>query len=1526
MHINYNFPANGSVTYTDQLGRQVILEPLPGGAATGAKVTIKGYDETIQDRVIEVDAAELGAMDGSGTLVNLRSDFRNVQLPIINGAFEQGSDVYPGPHETLFDQSDVHFLMQPTLDHHAVVTQLNLLDGRKFTFRYNKFGELAEIVYPGGGISQIDYTAFGASICDAGGFIRPQLNRRVTQRRSYSDGTTLDATWTYGRDTATVDGNPYPRVTIEAHQGNASGPILMSEKHYFRNLDKQYLTCSLFRGNHGDGYDYWDNAKEFRIERTTGAQTETTKRTWEQRTPVLWGGVTADEQPPNDPRVIQEDSILENGKMKRVVSEYDGGERIVNAFNNVTLVREYAFGTDGNPGPLARETVRTYATALNGYCYVNLLGTDSDCPLDNIPTNLNKVIHKRRVLLSETVKDGNGNVEAYSEFEYDNYVDDGPNGNHKPIFPNTGMIQYDGTRFDPFFVEHQPRGNVTSVKRLISGPVFGGVYATAYSQYDQAGNVVTAIDPLGHATAVSYADNFGDGTNPENIGSAPNGATFALPTLVTNALNQSLKTQYEYTRGIASGVKDPNGTITRSEFDIYDRPVRVTAAYAATPTADTAITEMSYPSVSANESKVSRQLDSTRWLSSRAQYDGFGRTILASQAEDGAHFDSASFTIHSKMLYDGLGRAVKVTNPYRSDPSSTDGWTRAAFDVGGRVIDVATFSGLPTTPPPDYPATTGTGVIWTGSVTTVYNGDQTTVTDQANKKRRSTVNSLGQLVQVDELNDNGSLYAATNYSYDARGNLLTTTQASGAITQTRRFAYDFLSRLLFAANPEQDSSTDALFTDANGAHYSVRYAYDLASNLIHKTDTRFVISQFVNTDYNYDALNRVLQRIYNDGTPQVDYVYDTASNGVGRLGSVAASGVSTYNYTSYDALGRPTAYNQATEGQTYLMSCTYNKAGMMVDEMYPSTKTMHTEYDGAGRTSGVTKTGNSLYYAGALANDATNRVQYAAHGAMSVIKLGNDLWEHVNFNSRLQPTQIGLGVNQTSSSVVGLDYTYSTTGGGEGSDNNGNVRTQTITPAPGTTYLQTYTYDAVNRLSSVAEKYNGKAIWTQSYGFDRWGNRTSLVNTGSKAPFLPMQGTPAVDASTNRLAGASYDAAGNDLSAGTSVSYDAENRLTLLREPGDLRFKYDADGKRVEKINDDAGPETIVFVYNAAGQMVAEYSYTAGSLPNVKVSYLTADHLSSTRVVTNGTGAVVARHDYMAYGEELPALVSRTGVAGYGAADGVRQKFTQKERDNESGLDYFLARYYSSAQGRFTSPDEFTGGPDDLFHFADDASANPTFYADIYDPQTLNKYQYCLNNPLRYVDADGHENPAQTAEALRAAAAAAAGARIGSRFGAWGIAIGVAVSVAYEYREEIKEGIQKVGQAAVENGYVVDQIYVPGTKQLEGDPRFDPNARKSPNPQGQKGAQDHQDEVQRQADKAQAQAKPGEKVLPGKKIQGVDSTRRPDVQTVGPDGKVVRVVEVERRPNSRRHRERQKEYDRLNVPHETVPLPKKKDN
>jgi RHS repeat-associated protein len=129
-------------------------------------------------------------------------------------------------------------------------------------------------------------------------------------------------------------------------------------------------------------------------------------------------------------------------------------------------------------------------------------------------------------------------------------------------------------------------------------------------------------------------------------------------------------------------------------------------------------------------------------------------------------------------------------------------------------------------------------------------------------------------------------------------------------------------------------------------------------------------------------------------------------------------------------------------------------------------------------------------------------------------------------------------------------------------------------------------------------------------------------------------------------------------------------------------------------------------------------------------------------MIFDQTGALanVKRHDYAPFGEEL-LNGSRTIAMGYAAADSTRQKFTSKERDNETGLDYFEARYYSTAQGRFTSPDEFQGGPDEFWLLGNPAANEKQSlpYGDMQVPQSLNKYQYCYNNPQRYIDPDGHD-------------------------------------------------------------------------------------------------------------------------------------------------------------------------------------------
>jgi RHS repeat-associated protein len=135
----------------------------------------------------------------------------------------------------------------------------------------------------------------------------------------------------------------------------------------------------------------------------------------------------------------------------------------------------------------------------------------------------------------------------------------------------------------------------------------------------------------------------------------------------------------------------------------------------------------------------------------------------------------------------------------------------------------------------------------------------------------------------------------------------------------------------------------------------------------------------------------------------------------------------------------------------------------------------------------------------------------------------------------------------------------------------------------------------------------------------------------------------------------------------------------------------------------------------------------ASAWVSVRFNWLLTDQLGTPRMIFDESGSLanMSRHDYLPFGEELfggtpaqPGVGGRLTSQGY-TADSVRQKFTQKERDNETGLDYFGARYYESTQGRFTSPDPLLSS------------------GTIFDPQSWNRYSYTSNNPLRYIDPTG---------------------------------------------------------------------------------------------------------------------------------------------------------------------------------------------
>ena len=856
---------------------------------------------------------------------------------------------------------------------------------------------------------------------------------------------------------------------------------------------------------------------------------------------------------------------------------------------------------------------------------------------------------KEQRIYSVNPSNGTKTLAASAHFYYDQYG----------LLDRPGIIGLD-TAYTTALVT---RGNPTSTVRWLST----GGSPTTSQHYDIAGHVVETVDALGNSSQFEFSGAFGAygyATKMRTPVPDPSGVS-------GSTLRQETNYDYDYDTGMLKSVTDPNGATTTANYiDSLDRLYSVVQPGGG----QTIYTYGDTPGNLFARSQTSQ--NSSQTLEGTQFFDGLGRGVRTALSE------GSTATLTDKQ-YDAAGRVSRVSNPYRAGDEIL--WTTSQYDVLSRIRTVTKPNG--------------------SQISTTYSGNSVTATDEAGKTRKSTSDALGRMILVvEDPGDQTHLNYEASYTYDALGKMRKVTQGN----QVRYFMYDSLGRLIRARNPEQNTNVNlpALTDPVTGnSQWSLGLSYDNNNNLTSRTDARNITC-----NYAYDALNRKTTQGYvNDPgqTPSAQHKYDGAGmaipNALGKLTSTTTSGsfTSTYSYDAFDAMGRVLHSAQTTDGQSYGMSYGYDLAGHLISETYPSNRVVTKTYDAAGRLNSVSS-GAKVY---------ADSFSYAPHGAVTDMRLGNNLWEHATFDSRsLQPTEIGLGSAPGATDKLKLNYDYGTTA------DNGNVRSQTITVPGGPTVTQNYSYDALNRLR-VADENSG-ASWKQTFIYDRYGNRSvDLSNTTPGLQGPNPQISPATNRITNRSGESySYDSEGNLLTdtAGHSYTYDAEN-MQVKYDNGVGGYFYDGDGRRVKTVTNG---QTTVFVYDAMGNLVAEYA-TQGAT-GAGTSYLTSDALGSPRIITgeNQSQPVKARHDYLPFGEEINAPVGgRAAAQGY-TQDVVRQKFTGKQRDAETGLDYFGARYYSSAAGRFTSADSTGGGG--------------------VNPQTLNLYTYVLNNPLVLVDPTGH--------------------------------------------------------------------------------------------------------------------------------------------------------------------------------------------
>jgi RHS repeat-associated protein len=375
--------------------------------------------------------------------------------------------------------------------------------------------------------------------------------------------------------------------------------------------------------------------------------------------------------------------------------------------------------------------------------------------------------------------------------------------------------------------------------------------------------------------------------------------------------------------------------------------------------------------------------------------------------------------------------------------------------------------------------------------------------------------------------------------------------------------------------------------------------------------------------------------------------------------------------------------------------------------------------DSAGRVNSISgaMTGQNTSYASNVLYMPWDAIQQASFGSLGL----GEAWM---YNKRMQPLEVNRTFNSTPLLTVNNYYCPGTTT--DCSTNNGNVQSQWIARnGSATPWVQSFGYDGVNRLSQAAETLGqgGTQSWQEAYGYDAYGNRSIASSTFTWSAMTP----PGFDPATNRNSGGgwspatSYDSVGNVTAdpMGGAYQYDAENRMVSANG---TTYQYDGEGRRVSK---SGGGATTTYLYDASGQLLTEYGAVAAASGT---QYVGVDGLGSTRLLTDASGNLPPAggcHDYLPFGTELTQGMAGNRGSCFGGTDGVEEKFTGKERDAETGLDYFGARYFSAAQGRFTSADW-------------SAKPEPVPYADLKDPQTLNLYAYVRNNPLSRRDLDGH--------------------------------------------------------------------------------------------------------------------------------------------------------------------------------------------
>lgn len=684
-------------------------------------------------------------------------------------------------------------------------------------------------------------------------------------------------------------------------------------------------------------------------------------------------------------------------------------------------------------------------------------------------------------------------------------------------------------------------------------------------------------------------------------------------------------------------------------------------------------------------------------------------------------FDGADWSLVDTE-YDKLGRVMRTSAPYWRN-SSERYWTSQNYDVLGRVVETRS----------PYKASYVT-------TTTSYINQSVEIRNPKNQLRIEKRDLAGQVYEVIDPNN-----GMTKFAYDARGNMREMRDPS---LNTTIIGYDLRDRKVSMSDPDKGSwiykynRFGDLICQMDGKGQISIQRYDISGRLFSRTDRL----PGGNCDTPTGAVEKYSQ-----------WVYDTASNGMGQLAHVLDSttvgGAAQYQQTyAYDGFGRMSGITTTMPGVANVSGSHYEK--FTYDQFGRPFQTFDAARTSASfNTNGIQNVYNARGYlqkvVDAVTTGGSQQAYYTvkamdARGNVTSAEYGNGVTQSAAYYPETGLTKllranralVSLPLQDTSldwDEIGNLDWREER--GTAGDPVRRNIR-------------EDFDYDTLNRLKTWIS--SGDLVANETANYNSIDNITSKTGIGNYL-YGGQCGT-GTNAGPHALCRAGsvnyfYDKNGNMLndSAGRVMKYTTYDLPSEISKSGHkTQFSYGPNRTRYKRVDTSSTSQVTTTLYlgsvekvhypdgtiqwkrNIAGVgLITQTVNASGTKLGEAQRYLIKDHLGSLSLITDEIGAVEQSNYFDPWGRERQIITSGTVKQWFADNANFRiaikpittRGFTGHEQLAEVGLIHMNGRIYDGALGRFVQADPI-----------------------IQDPlrvQSLNRYSYVWNNPLNATDPSG---------------------------------------------------------------------------------------------------------------------------------------------------------------------------------------------